>query len=190
MSDATVPEKIVKTFHRLAIEHGLKKITIDMLARECGISKKTIYKYYDNKKAILDVFAGEIITTLQNEIYKTQLTENNPEKLILKFFDIICHTVQNLPPTIVEDAIMHYPDIATKIISLREQYTIVFLEIIKRGINQKQFREVNPLFLDGFYDAVVNRVFNPEFIVQNNLSVHETLASFKALLLRGLLRDK
>jgi len=187
MSEKNVQEKILHTFHNLAITHGLKKITIDLLAKECGISKKTVYKHYKNKKDILDSFAQDIIIKLQEEFYKTQLIEDNPEKVLLKYFDIICQTVQNLPPTIVKDASMYYPDIEKKIIILREQYTIVFLDLIKKGINQGQFREVNPKFIEGFYDAVVNRVFNPDFIVENNLSVQDTLSSFKTILLRGLL---
>ncbi|MBN1497502.1 MAG: TetR/AcrR family transcriptional regulator [Spirochaetes bacterium] len=189
MSEANIQQTILVTFHRLAIERGLKKVTIDILAKECGISKKTVYKHFNNKKEILDRFTADVIARLSDEFYKTQLIEDNPEKLLLKFFDIIFETVQNLPPSIVTDAAHYYPDIAEKIIQLREQYTIVFLKIIKKGISQGQFRDINPLFLEGVYDAIVNRVFTPSFIVQNNLTVKDALSSFKTILLNGILRD-
>ncbi|MBN2160379.1 MAG: TetR/AcrR family transcriptional regulator [Spirochaetes bacterium] len=190
MSETTVQQKILDTFHQLAITHGLKKVTIDVLARECGISKKTVYKHFSNKKEILDRFTEDIISRLSDEFYKTQIIEDNPKKVLLKFFDIIFETVQKLPPTIVRDAAHYYPDIEGKIIQLREQYTIVFLKIIKKGISQGQFRDINPLFLEGVYDAIVNRVFTPSFIVQNNLSVQDALSSFKTILFNGLLRDE
>jgi AcrR family transcriptional regulator len=189
MSETAIQQKILETFHRLSITHGLKKVTIDILARECGISKKTVYKHFNNKKEILDRFTADIIAKLSDEFYRTQLIEDNPEKLLLKFFDIIFELVQKLPPTIVTDAAHYYPDIEEKIIQLREQYTIVFLKIMKKGISQGQFRDINPLFLEGVYDAIVNRVFTPSFIVQNNLTVKDALSSFKTILLHGLLRD-
>ncbi len=190
MSDTDIQHNILEAFHRLAIFHGLKKVTVDILARECGISKKTIYKHFKDKKEILGRFTADIISKLSDEFYRTQLIEDNPEKLLLKFFDIIFETVQKLPPSIVTDAAHYYPDIEEKIIQLREQYTIVFLKIIKKGIKQGQFRDINPFFLEGFYDAVVNRVFTPGFIIQNNLSVQDALSSFKTILLNGLLRDR
>lgn len=190
MSDTAIQQKILETFHRLAIAHGLKKVSVDMLARECGISKKTIYRHFKDKKEILDRFAADIISRLSEGFYRTQLIEENPEKLLIAFFDIIFETVQNLPPTIVTDAAHYYPDIEEKIVQLREQYTVVFLKIIKKGISQGQFRDINPLFIEGFYDAAVNRVFTPGFIVENRLTVHDALSSFKTILLNGLLRDR
>ncbi|MBN2079066.1 MAG: TetR/AcrR family transcriptional regulator [Spirochaetes bacterium] len=189
MSDTAIQQRILDTFHRLAISNGLKKVSVDMLARECGISKKTIYRHFRDKKEILDRFTADIISKLSDGFYRTQLIEDNPEKLLPAFFDIIFETVQNLPPTIVTDAAHYYPDIEEKIVQLREQYTVVFLKIIKKGISQGQFRDINPLFLEGFYDAAVNRVFTPSFIVENRLTVHDALSSFKTILLNGLLRD-
>ena len=190
MTEQNVQQKILQTFHELAIIYGLKKISIDQLAKECGISKKTIYKNFKGKKDIIDHFVNDIIETLNDEVYKTQLMEDNPEKLLLKFFDIIFALVQNIPPTVADDVTLYYPDIEEKIAWLREHYSKVFLDIIKKGISLGLFREINPRFLEGFYDAVVNRVFTPEFIAANQLTVQESLNSFKTLLLQGLLRYK
>lgn len=45
-------EKILKAAQRLFGQFGLKKVTTDEIAKAAGISKATVYKYYDNKQAI------------------------------------------------------------------------------------------------------------------------------------------
>ena len=58
MSDFEVKEKIILKFHELALTYGIKRITIDMLAKECGISKKTVYKYFTSKEDLIHKASG------------------------------------------------------------------------------------------------------------------------------------
>lgn len=47
-------EKILKTAIELFFKYGIKRITMDDVAKELGMSKKTIYQYYKDKDAIID----------------------------------------------------------------------------------------------------------------------------------------
>ena len=182
-----VKAKISHKFTELAAVHGIKRITIDMLAKECGISKKTVYKYFNSKDEIVQQFADNIISTLRKEFDKIQLIEDNPELAMNKFFEIIYEIIRHLPSTIIEDARRFYPEIENKINKVREEYTIVFIKTIKKGIQSGVFRDINPNFIEGFYTAAVTKVFNPDFILENNLTVQEAISSLKTMLLWGLL---
>ena len=187
MSDKDVKEKILAKFYELATHHGIKRITIDMLAKECGISKKTVYKYFQSKDEIVNKFANSIIKTLSNEFDKIQLLEENPEQVMNKFFEIIYEIIKTIPTTIIEDARRFYPEIEKKIEKIRGEYTIIFIKNIKKGIKAGVFRDINPKFIEGFYTAAVERVFNPDFILENNLTVQESIASLRTMLLYGLI---
>ena len=187
MTKEDVKAKITNKFTQLSTIHGIKRITIDMLAKECGISKKTVYKYYNSKDEIIQQFADNIISTLHKEFEKIQLIEDNPELAMNKFFEIIYEIIRYLPTTIIEDAKRFYPEIENKINKIREEYTIVFIKTIKKGINSGVFRDINPNFVEGFYTAAVSKVFNPDFILENNLTVQESISSLKTMLMWGLL---
>lgn len=187
MSDKNVKDKILAKFYELATHHGIKRITIDMLAKECGISKKTVYKYFQSKDEIVNKFANSIIKTLSNEFDKIQLVEENPEQVMNKFFQIIYEIIKTIPTTIIEDARRFYPEIEKKIEKIRGEYTIIFINNIKKGIKAGVFRDINPKFIEGFYTAAVERVFNPDFILENNLTVQESISSLKTMLLYGLI---
>ncbi|MCL4538734.1 MAG: TetR/AcrR family transcriptional regulator [Bacteroidetes bacterium] len=45
-------------------EHGFKKVSIDEVAAELGISKKTVYKFFPSKEEIL----GEVVHAKMNSL--------------------------------------------------------------------------------------------------------------------------
>lgn len=69
--------KIIKTTKRLLKVDGLK-FTVDDLASELNISKKTIYKYFANKEALAKEVYGDIYTNL-----KKDLKRNNKEATLI-----------------------------------------------------------------------------------------------------------
>lgn len=187
MNEKDARKIILDAFRRLAMSHGLKRITIDMLAAECGISKKTIYKYYDSKEEIIEKFANDIVDKVKKEFYKIQLIEENPEQAMVKFFGIIWEIIRNIPATIIQDARMYYPKIERMIEDLKNEYNAVFVDNIKKGIAAGVFRDINPAVIEAVYLAAANSVFAPQFILEHNLTVQETFLSFQTILMNGIL---
>lgn len=46
-------EQIINKAFQLFLTAGFNSVTMDDLAREMAVSKKTIYKFYENKKQIV-----------------------------------------------------------------------------------------------------------------------------------------
>lgn len=44
---------ILKHSQELFLEYGIKSISMDDIAKKCGVSKKTIYKYFESKSDLL-----------------------------------------------------------------------------------------------------------------------------------------
>ena len=47
-------ERIVMKAHELFMRYGIRSISMDEIATQLGMSKKTIYQYYADKDAIVD----------------------------------------------------------------------------------------------------------------------------------------
>ena len=45
-----VEEKILDRAHELFVKQGIKSVTMDELAQSLGMSKRTIYEHYGDKK--------------------------------------------------------------------------------------------------------------------------------------------
>lgn len=52
-------ERIIQAARKLFFQHGVNGVTTDMLAKNAGVSKSTIYKHFPDKKAILKATVHE-----------------------------------------------------------------------------------------------------------------------------------
>ena len=72
----------------LFIEHGSKTLTMDDVAREFGISKKTLYQKYKNKEALLE----EVLDfKLNHIIQKMQKLDVEVENAVERMFGKLKH---------------------------------------------------------------------------------------------------
>ncbi|HOW83199.1 MAG TPA: TetR/AcrR family transcriptional regulator [Spirochaetota bacterium] len=190
MNQEEVKEKIVETFQKLIIANGIKKMTMEKLARECGISKKTVYKFYDSKDELIEQFIEGIAGKIQQGFSRLDQTSADPEETMFLFFDLVFEITRNLPAAILEDAEKYYPNLGEKINLLREEISIIFAKTIKKGVSRGSFKNINPAFAEKFYFGALNNIFSPEFMLKTGLGVNEILDSFKSMLLTGLLKEK
>jgi AcrR family transcriptional regulator len=63
MKDASNPKRelILKTGKELFWKYGYKRVTIEEVCKEAGISKMTYYKYFSNKMELVKVLMDEIL---------------------------------------------------------------------------------------------------------------------------------
>ena len=61
--NSTKKDLIIKTASKLISEYGIQHTTMDAVANDCGISKKTIYKYFNNKSDLI----AHVQTIFKNE---------------------------------------------------------------------------------------------------------------------------
>ncbi len=63
-------EKIILKSADLFLSLGFKSVTMDDIANELGISKKTIYKYFSNKTELVDASTVSVQETIDGAINK------------------------------------------------------------------------------------------------------------------------
>ena len=190
MSHERTKEMIFEKFHKLTQINGIKKVTMEMLAKECGISKKTVYKYFDSKDELIEKFIDLMAETIQQGFNRIENTNAAPEETLFMFFDMVFEITRNLHPAILEDAERYYPNLGSRINMLRSEISLIFMNTIRKGIADSSFKNIDPIFVESFYFGAVNNVFTAEFMFKTGLEVNEILNSFKSMLLTGLLKNK
>ncbi len=84
-------DKILNTARDLFNEYGYSKTSMDLIAREAGVTKKTIYSYFKDKETLINYFLSEQMNQIRdiiNGIYK----EDKPlseriNKMLLTIFE-------------------------------------------------------------------------------------------------------
>lgn len=135
-------EKIIKKAGELFLKLGFKSITMDDIAGEMCISKKTIYKYFCNKEILVEESTNymhkEIHGTINTilELNLNAIAENF--KIREMFSEMFQSSVDSSP---IYQLKKHYPEIYEKVM-LREinECSMWFRQNIVKGIENKLYR--------------------------------------------------
>ncbi|MGG7036898.1 MAG: TetR/AcrR family transcriptional regulator [Flavobacterium sp.] len=133
--------KITARATEMFLKLGFKSVTMDDIAKEMCISKKTIYKYFCNK----DLLVEETTRTVHVEVHQIiasiiaknhNAIEENFE--IRKMFREMFQSIDTSP---VYQLKKHYPEIYTKVIGDEiEACNTIFRQNIEKGIQQGLYR--------------------------------------------------
>lgn len=66
----TERQKIIDKATELYLKYGIKSVTVDDLATELGISKKTIYQHINNKEELMEAVINGLTSLIHNGIEK------------------------------------------------------------------------------------------------------------------------
>ncbi|WP_445714681.1 TetR/AcrR family transcriptional regulator [Flavobacterium sp.] len=135
-------DRILQKSTDMFLRLGFKSITMDDIACEMCISKKTIYKYFANK----DILIEESVQMVHKEVHQTitkivsqnfNAIEENFE--IRRMFKEMFKSVESSP---IYQLKKHYPEIYEKVLSM--QVSICeecFRDNIIKGINEGLYRK-------------------------------------------------
>ena len=152
-------EKIINKAKEMFLRLGFKSITMDDIACEMCISKKTIYKYFSNK----DVLIEQSVELVHKEVHETidkivsknfNAIEENFE--IKRMFREMFRSAESSP---IYQLKKHYPEVYAKALSTQiEICEKCFRDNIQKGINEGLYRE--NLDVDNYIKFYYTLIFN------------------------------
>ena len=158
-------EKIINKASDMFLKLGFKSVTMDDIAGEMCISKKTIYKYFSNKELLIEETTTivhkeihEIINTIISKDYNA--IEENFE--IRKMFKEMFQSSDDSP---IYQLKKHYPEIYELVIEREiNECNTTFEQNIIKGIQQGYYRKnINIKNYVQFY-------YNLVFSIKENIS--------------------
>lgn len=152
-------EKIIAKATDMFLKLGFKSVTMDDIAGEMCISKKTIYKYFGNKELLI----AEGTKTVHDQIHDgiTQIIEKKFNAIeenfeIRKMFRDMFKSADTSP---VYQLKKHYPSIYEAVISREiEECISVFKQNTMKGIEQGLYRKQTDV--DSFVKFYYTLIFN------------------------------
>ncbi|MCB0433144.1 MAG: TetR/AcrR family transcriptional regulator, partial [Mangrovimonas sp.] len=71
-------QKILQNAAEMFLNYGFKSVTMDDIANTMGISKKTIYQYYENKNKLVEATTMYVFENISHGIDCICEIEKNP----------------------------------------------------------------------------------------------------------------
>lgn len=134
-------DKIIKTATEMFLKLGFKSVTMDDIACEMCISKKTIYKYFQNKEALIEEGTEEVhqrIQLMMDEIATQNFNAIAENFEFRKSFKKMFQSVDHSPAYQLKK---HYPEIYHSMMAIRlNECNILFKQNIEKGIREGLYR--------------------------------------------------
>ncbi|MCK5537171.1 MAG: TetR/AcrR family transcriptional regulator [Bacteroidales bacterium] len=140
-------DEILAIVFKLYNKYGIKSITMDEVARELGISKKTLYQHFNDKADLVEHTIFRNISKHMLNIQKIQQGELNAIEELLAINKYLTTVIDNEHnPAIDFDLSRYYPKLFKKFHENRRKHTFnSLLANLKKGIKEGLYREnMNP----------------------------------------------
>jgi len=187
-----VKERILQSALNLFWRYGIKSVTMDDIARDLGISKRTIYQHFSDKEAILEqVIEGEI-KSQKCELQKLDEKASNPIEQIIYASGQMRDTLANMNPTLLYDLKKYYPKAWNLFQSYKKEHLIKNIrDNLSEGIKLGFYRpdiDVEIFSLLRIEQTVM--AFDPTIFPLKNFSMMHIQMQFLLHFLRGILSEK
>jgi len=164
------------------------KFTMSDLAQKLAVSKRTLYEYFDSKEELI----GAIVDQFLNDIRQQGMAVIKDDGLSMaekiKQFQVI-YPLKRYDPLmsrILDDIMRYLPEEREKINRFRDEEWDLIEEIIRKGVEAKYFRPVDPAVIKMIFNGISDQLSNYKYMSQNNLIPKEATSIMVDILLNGL----
>lgn len=184
--------EIIEKSAEMFLKHGIKSVTMDDLAKGLGVSKKTIYKYFDDKN---DLITKIVQTQTKQDRLVCEQARCDSENAIDSLFNI-SEFVSNMLSNVHSSVFFDLQKYHREAWNVMEQHKHYFVKTqIKQNIQRGQdeglyLQSLNPEVISSVYIATMDGLFDGETF---NMDTHKFGEIFKEILhfqIRGLASDK
>jgi TetR/AcrR family transcriptional regulator, cholesterol catabolism regulator len=185
-------ERIQQKAEELFKKYGIRSVTMDEIAGQLGISKKTIYQFYSDKDALVkDIF--KMITDEKKEkcIQYRDLAENAVHEQYLSS-EAAQEMFDEMNPAALFDLNRFHPNVFAEFIKFKKQFLFgVIKENIQRGIKEGLFRkDIDIDIVTWLHLEMISGVFHNEEIVSGKTKAAHFEKEMKDFFLHGLCTEK
>ncbi len=186
----TMKERILAGFKELAFTVGFHRATVDELSARTGISKRTIYRYFRSKDEMVNAVMDEIMLTTGEKVDNALASCKNPVEKLATLIVVVSQSLRVINPLIMRDMQKYYPHVWSRIESFRAEKARRVVEMLITGSVQGYFRETIPAVFITALQAGIRDVLNPGFILQQNLTIDQTITTLFDIFLYGIVSDE
>lgn len=183
---------ILEKVAALYMKYGIKSITMDDVARELGMSKKTLYQYVENKNDLVEKVVDYVINLKECDFKRIDdINMNAVEKLIEVNMHIVT-SMKDYNPATEYDLKKYYPELYAKMHSIRRQrmYDSI-LANIKKGKEEGLYREeLNEEIIARLQVSRFLNMHEDELLTKNDMQRSAFIHELFIYHIRGIANEK
>ncbi len=190
LKEESATARILGTARRHLFTYGYNALTMDDLAHELGMSKKTLYLHFPGKDAIIGTIIDGIGRAMRSEM---EAVLNDPKLTFVQklhaVIDVVAPRLAQTSPAMLRELQRYAPGIHQKIDELRQKnIPYVFGRLFRAGIAEGAVRaDLDPDFAAQFWLQAIRGLTHPDTLASTHLTPKQTFEKALELFTGGLL---
>jgi AcrR family transcriptional regulator len=170
--------------------HGFRGITMDDLAGELGMSKKTLYRCFAGKSALLEAVIRNKFAEVKASM--DEFARNRPADFaeeIRQLLELVHQNTAEIQPPFVRDVQRDAPELFLLIQSRRRELIhLHFKRLFNRGRRQGTIRkDISPVLMIEILLGAVEAIANPKKVLELGLTPEKALSAVLRIVLEGVM---
>jgi len=185
-------EKILEKSTEMFLNYGFKSVTMDDIANEMGVSKKTIYTHFVNKTDLVEKVTLALFDFISQGIDMICSLDHNPIQEIYDIKKFVMKHLKDEKSSPQYQLQKYYPKLyATLKKKQLEVMNSCVEDNLNRGIKDGLYREsINVEFVSRIYFNGINGIKDLELFPLQKFSLNTLMEYFLEYHLRGICTEK
>ncbi|MDA7803022.1 TetR/AcrR family transcriptional regulator [Crocinitomix sp.] len=184
--------EIIKSALEVYMKFGIKSVTMDEMARQLGISKKTLYLHVKDKNELVE----ECLLSAQcsdsegmSEIFEKKL---GAIEELLEVGRYLVKTLGSIHPSIFFDLSKYHPS-ALKLMHNYKNQAVkgMLVANLEKGIKQEVYRKnLNPDIMSRLHLAAMDGIMSGDIVPIDQYRIDEVYSEYFRYHIRGIASEK
>ncbi|WP_299190004.1 TetR/AcrR family transcriptional regulator [uncultured Aquimarina sp.] len=185
-------EKIIEKANDMFLSFGFKSVTMDDLASELGISKKTIYAHFQNKTKLVEATTDHLFCTISDGIDSILEENKEPIEELYAIKAFVMYHLKDEKTSPQYQLQKYYPRIHSSL-KVRQFETMqeCVIENLERGIKTGVFREnIDIEIISRLYFMGMTGIKDQEMFPLQQFPVSKLMTDYLEYHVRGIATEK
>ena len=168
-----IKERIKRKADELYRRYGVKSVTMDEIATQLGVSKKTIYQSFNDKNELVDSVIGEMLDFNKLCCLNSRMQAQNAVQEVYFGMESMQEMLDNMNPSILFDIERGHPQTFKRFTEYKYNFLFDLMKKnLERGKAEGLYRpEINTDVIAKIRLETIMLPFNEEFFPKNQYSL-------------------
>ena len=173
------------------MKYGVRRVTMDEIARGLAVSKKTLYQYFKDKDEIVSVVTNFLIELDKSEFIGIKEESSNAIEELFLVSKCIREKIGDMNPSLLFDLQKFHPKAWGYYVDYKDVMLGMIADSIRQGKSEGYFREsLDPDTIARMRLEMVQMVFDDRIFPKNKFDFKEVQLQLFDHFVEGIVTDK
>jgi AcrR family transcriptional regulator len=186
-------KQILEAALALFVQFGIRRVTMEDIAKQLAMSKKTLYKYFESKDAMVESLLTMKLEHMGHNFHKVSGDDLlGFEEKLKKLFNFVNTNLKSFNISFVSEIQTSYPELWERLQDFKTKAVHKsFGKVMEEGLKQGFIREdIDPKVLVDMYSATLRAIMIPSYILSTEYSKTDIYQMIIKIYFQGILTAK